>query len=138
MLNNSAGKPTSHLSIKFAQCQPPNHYTVKFPIPKSKPTPPPFLPIENRDGELEYGREGYPEEIGNLCESDPPYMWEDGNHRPEKRPEDEEDIDGGENIALESKLQRSKGEVKDEIERKRERHHPRDFPRKCPVKHRAK
>jgi len=87
---------------------------------------------------LEYGCEGDPEKVGNLCEGDPSYVWENGDHRPDECPEDEENIDRGENIALESELQRGKDEVKDEVERKRERHHPRDFPRKCPVKHRAK
>lgn len=59
----------------------------------------------------------------------------DSDKRPEEGAEDEEDVDGGEGVILEPKLQIRVGEVEDEVEEKRQGDLPRQCSRKRFIEH---
>jgi len=73
---------------------------------------------------LEDGGEEDPEEVGDIGESNPLGARVDGEERPNECGEDEEYVEGGEEIVLQTELQGSEGEVEDEIERKRQSNLP--------------
>ncbi len=83
------------------------------------------LPIQVRDGELENGREGDPEEIRYVGERDPFEVRIHGDERPDERAEDEEDVYRGEGVIFQPKLQIRIGEVEDEVEGERQGDDPR-------------
>lgn len=75
------------------------------------------LPIQISHCQLEHSREGDPSEIWDIGISNPFDMWIYGNEGPDERAEHEENIDRGEEIILETELERGESEVEDEVER---------------------
>ena len=95
------------------------------------------LPIQIRDGELEDGREGDPEEVRDVGVYNPRVGGSAGLNveleteriecieRPDERREDQQDVHGGEIVILQPELQVREREIENEVERKRQSDHPR-------------
>lgn len=87
-----------------------------------------LLYIQNRDGQLQNRGKTHPKQIGDLHIKNPFFfVREDDFHCPQKRYQNEENINCGEKIILQSKLNRAKDEIEKEIERKRKRGQKWDF-----------
>ncbi len=76
---------------------------------------------------MQYGCERYPEQIWNLYVSDPLRMRIDGDHRPDERGQDENDICRGQKVVLQAELQIGEGKIKNKIEQERQDRAKRDF-----------
>ncbi len=61
----------------------------------------------------------------------------DGIERPDERADHKQDIDGGQEIVSETKLNGSENEVEKQIERKRQGHHPGNLPGQRFIKYRT-
>ena len=90
-----------------------------------------LLAIEVRDGELQDSREGDPSEIRDVDEGDPFYVWINRDKRPDEGREDEDNVDGGKIVILQTELEVGEGEIENEIENERQCHHERHFPFRC-------
>lgn len=78
-----------------------------------------ILAIQVEDGELKHCREGYPKEIRDVGDRDPPVLRPYLHHRPDERAQDKHDIQGCKRKAHESELYRREDEVEDEVGKER-------------------
>lgn len=76
----------------------------------------PLFPVHPSDRELERGCEEYPQEIWDVREGDPAGVGPDGQHRPDKSAEDEQDVSGSQKIVFETELDRRESEIENKIQ----------------------
>lgn len=74
-----------------------------------------------RDRQLEDCREDDPQKIWDVYQRNPFCMGIDRDHRPDKRSEDEQNINRCEEIILEPELDGRKGEIENEVQDKRQK-----------------
>ena len=72
--------------------------------------------------------EGGPKQIWDIDIGYPAGVRPDGNHRPDERAEDKQDIDSREEIILEPELDRRKSEIENEIKNERQCNYKRNLP----------
>lgn len=88
---------------------------------------------------MQCGSKGDPEEIGNLNVANPARVRMDRHNSPNKRGQHQHNVNRGQKITFQSKLQRGKGKIENQIEQKRQNDnegnlffeiHPKNFPKR--------